>query len=524
MASLSFLKSKFRMSIFKIQFILFIILLILWNIFTPILEGADEVAHFCTIDYISHQNKIPDLRSPGCFIWHPPLYYLLLTPIAKVFSLPKYSEHDIKINPRFNLLRKGEYAQFIHSKRELLLRWDSFQFMIHMMRLFSSLSGIGIFLLAWKISVKVFKKGIQRNLSLLLLFNPMFLHIFTTLSNVTLLSLIASIFIIIELIYAERVKSLKLFFFQGILLGLGYLTKTSILGISFAWIYLLFSQSVKFEKSQASFRGFIMALVGFLIVAGWYLYRNVRLYGEVLEVDVVARTFGESHHDLLLEKVGFVNYLNSFILTLFKTFWSGYGALTVRFPETINLVLFIIFIFITFSVFAKFKIMNRKLKICLYYLLSMLFGIAFGNLRLSVMHAKDLFPVYLPIIFLSTFGLIQTSTVLRRLNIKSIIHYCLLLVVVYFFTQFEIVRVLKFIFQALKIEGFYVQETVIFAQALIRLALKLLISIIIYLVIYFLLRRINFSKNLVYIATFVIFGLNLLTLAFSTYLFYFKFL
>src|SRR3990167_5466116 len=114
------------MNLFKIQLVLFLTLLILWNVFTPILEGADESGHFCHADYIAHRNKLPNLKiNDSCFLWHPPLYYLTLAPFIKIFNRPEFGEKDIKNNPRFAFLRRGEYAQFVHDRNELLFKWNS---------------------------------------------------------------------------------------------------------------------------------------------------------------------------------------------------------------------------------------------------------------------------------------------------------------------------------------------------------------------------------------------------------------
>ena len=231
------------MKLLQLYLVLFIALLILWNIFTPILEGADEVSHFCHADYIAHRNKLPNLKiMDGCFLWHPPLYYLSLVPSIKLFNLAEYSQNSLLSNPKVNLLRKGEYSQFVHNKKELLFRWTKFQLEIHILRIVSSILAVGIFLMTWKIAKLVFDDKNKRYLSLLLFFNPMFIHIFTTLSNVVLLSFLATVFIYFEIKYAKVGKSIKITFLQGILLGLGFLTKTSMLSLLFAYIFLFFSR------------------------------------------------------------------------------------------------------------------------------------------------------------------------------------------------------------------------------------------------------------------------------------------
>ena len=112
------------------------------------------------------------------------------------------------------------------------------------------------------------------------------------------------------------------------------------------------------------------------------------LYGNILEVNALAKTYGASAHDLLLERVGLLNYLNSIALTLFKTFWSGYGYLTVRFPEFVNLPLLIVLLLIIYTIYVNYKKLNRELTIALIYAVGVIGGLVIMNFRLSAMHAN----------------------------------------------------------------------------------------------------------------------------------------
>src|SRR3989344_6349261 len=165
----------------KLQLFLFSILLLLWNVFTPVLGGADEVGHYCHADYIAHRNKLPNLNEiDGCFLWHPPMYYLFLTPTIKVFNLSEFKIDDFVKNPNFENLKNGEYSQYVHYRDELSFNWNKKELLVHLLRFQSSILAILIFIITWKISKFAFKKEIHRKLAMLVFFNPMFLHIFST--------------------------------------------------------------------------------------------------------------------------------------------------------------------------------------------------------------------------------------------------------------------------------------------------------------------------------------------------------
>lgn len=433
-------------NLFKYQFTLFIALLFLWNLFFPIFEGVDEMGHFCSVDYISHKNRIPNLLiKDGCFIWHPPLYYALLSPIIKTFNLPQFESQSVPLNPNADALRKGQYAQYIHNYDELLLKWSPLIWEVHILRLFTSLFALLMFFITWKISSKLLPKSLLPNLSLVLFFNPMFLHIFSVISNVALISLISTVFIVLDLKFKN--KNIRVTFLQGIILGLGFITKVSAVSLIPAFLIIIF---FGYLKKKYSLSNLILKLViftiGFSISAGWYIVRNLQLYGEVIEANVVSRLYGPSHHFLLLQQVGPINYVNSIVLSLFKTFWSSYGVLTIRFPEIINVFLLTLTLLVAFTLFKKRRNLNSTFKIAIIYALSITVVLFIMNFKLAAMHAKDLFPAYIPFALLFGYGLSQSKEFVNKMSLKIFLVTSFTLGT-YMFAQVEIVQFIKSAFQ-----------------------------------------------------------------------------
>ncbi|MCR4324836.1 MAG: hypothetical protein NUV69_04085 [Candidatus Curtissbacteria bacterium] len=494
--------------IVKIQLILFSALLILWNIFTPILEGADESGHFCHADYIAHKGKIPNIKiQDGCYLWHPPFYYSMLAPIIKVFGLPEYPQSQLEMNPNFNLLRKGEYSQFVHTKEELMLGWGRLEFLVHTLRLFSVLCAIGIFLIAVQLLKFTLKNESQRTLSLLFLFNPMFIHIFTTLTNVTLLSFISALFLFIELKYFKSLKPAKIHVLQGFLLGIGFLTKiTFVAAGAFYLSVALLKLRNRPESLRRSAIEILIFISTFMIVTGWYLARALTLYDTPLEINALTQAQGGDHHLDLLENIGPLNYWNSFALTLFRTFWSGYGALTVRFPEILNLVLLISVMLVIIAAIKKWKRTNAYFKLSALYLAVTFITLIIGNFTLSAMHAKDLFPAYLPISFLFAYGASNLTKVFKK-NGKMI--FLGIPVAIYFFAQNEVVGILKLLFFQ-ESQGAYLKPLIVKVTTVLAL----------YGLIYQGLKKLKINNRWHIKITFTLFVANIVILAISTYLFY----
>lgn len=513
-------------NIFKIQFFLFVMLLLLWNIFTPVLEGADESGHFCHAEYIADRGKLPNLNnSDGCFLVYQPFYYLILVPVIKAFNFPEGSyRQQMVVNPRFELLRSGEYAQFVHGKDELFLRWDSFDFMVHLLRVFSSIYALAIFLVAWRVSKYVFKNPINRNLSMLLFFNPMFLHIFTTLTNVVLVTLLASLFIALEITYTARFKPFKITFLQGIIFGLGILTKISILGLGFAYVYLFLRRWVEFKETfSLKVKEALIFAIGALIVSGWYIYRSFKLYGEPLEVNV-ARPYAGEHHWTLLSQVGFLNFWNSFADTLFRTFWSGYGALTVNFPQVLNVLILPVTLLIAYAIITSRKNLNTYLKISVLYFLSALIVLIIVNIRTSSMHAKDIFIAYIPLAFLFSFGLSEFIKIVKVKKIGFLAPIAILAISFYFWARPEIVSFIKLLYQTIGLSGFYQKEVVDISSTILVLFAKFAALILIYQFVLILFRKITITYRNIYYVSIALFIFNLAVIAVSVYLFYYKFI
>ena len=337
----------------------------------------------------------------------------------------------------------------------------------------------------------------------------MFIHIFTTITNVVLVSFLATVFIAMEIIYAKREKPQKVTFLQGILLGLGFIVKTNMLSLLFAYVILFFSrwkklkQNFIFKINEAA-----VFILGFLLPSGWYILRSQRLYGRPFEFFFLKDLDPASYHLTLLERVGVLNYWNSFVLTIFKTFWSGYGALTVNFPQIINLILLMFSLLIILSIIKSYKGLSESLKICVFYAIAIFIWLVLVNFKFSAMHAKDLFLAYLPLALLTGYGLVKAQEIIKKRSFFLWQHLFVIFISVYFFAQREIVLLIK-------------GNPILYFGVLV---LKIIAVIIIYWTALLIFEKISFSKNFPLTMTLGLFYADLLILVVTTYLFYFKFI
>ena len=366
-------------------------LLVAWSLFVPVFEGPDESGHYCHAEYIARNRRLPNFNvRDGCFLPYPPLYYLLLTPAIMVSRDASFTDEQIQENPRYRTNRKDPdvFTKYIHTKEELFFRWNPLQRTVHLVRLISVLLGLGMIWFTYRAARFVHSDRSFPLFSLLLFFNPMFLHMFSVLSNVVLVSFLASLFILLEIRYASRSKPRAASLLQGLVLGFGVLTKINMSSLVLGF----FVVSVTSLKRRAELmRDGLFVCLGFLISAGWYIARTLRLYGEPFEITIASSFRGASM--TRMQEMGIINYWSSFPDTLFRTFWSGYGLNKVWLPDAIVVGLLLITLFACVGFFFQYHKHPRFVNVCFYYVVAVLVGHVLVNIQTEAFHAKDIFMV-----------------------------------------------------------------------------------------------------------------------------------
>ena len=178
------------------------ILLIVWSMFIPVFEGADESGHYCHAEYIARNKRLPNFNiRDGCFLSYPPGYYVLAAPIIALLPAAYFDDEQIQPNPDYISNRKSTdvFSKYIHPPSELMFQWNPLLQTVHLVRLLSVAMGFGIIFLTVKSAKLVTKFRWLPYVSVILFFNPMFLHMFSVISNVTLVSFLAAVFIYLHI-------------------------------------------------------------------------------------------------------------------------------------------------------------------------------------------------------------------------------------------------------------------------------------------------------------------------------------
>ncbi|MBI2309892.1 hypothetical protein HYU89_03250 [Candidatus Collierbacteria bacterium] len=501
-----------------------LLLLLGWSLLIPIFEGPDESGHYCHAEYIARNRRLPNFNvRDGCFLAYPPAYYALVAPIIAFRPAAKFDDDQIQTNPAYISNRKGKdvFSKYIHPRPELVFKWNPLLQTAHLVRLLSVAMGLGIILLTIKSAKLLPKFSWLPYASVLLFFNPMFLHTFSLVTNVTLASFLAAVFIYLHLKQEKDGFSSRLALAQGIFLGLGVLTKINMLSLVLGYLTVL--ATAGWERSK-KIRNLIFAGTGFLLSAGWYIWRTFRLYGEPFEINIASSLRGASM--TRMQDMGLINYWSSFPDTLFRTFWSGYGLNKVWLPDIIVVGLLILTLLTLLGFFSFYRRLPRLLKVSWYYVVAVLLGHAVINIKTEAFNAKDIFTAYLPLTLILSFGARNFIAEARKngfLTRKRLLIIFGLSVI--FYAKFEIVRLIKTTFQLTELlSNSFTSEQVDAVSVLLRLLLKAIAILIIIFSLKFIIKTINLNLKTYKITIALLALFNLLILFYSSFKLYFAFL
>ena len=346
--------------------VLFGLLGLSYALITPAYEASDELWHYPMIQHLAQGNPLPvqvfDPAQAGP--WNqeasqPPLYYylgaLLTFPIDQTDM-----ETTRRLNPHVDngvLTPDGNINLAIHDPN--LNPWQGSLLAVRVVRIASVLMGMATVYLTWRIAAETApdRPEIALGAAAINAFLPMFLFISGAVNNDNLAILLASLalLVMIRIITRRRLVFRPVRWWEwaalGTVIGLATLTKEGTLGlvpIAFGTIIVAaWQRSVAMTDATAGGKGrhrlapaireilFAAVLVAapVLLIAGWWYYRNIVLYGDWLGWNAFIAVLGQRGHPASLfqlwgERQGFM-----------MSFWGLFGGVNVPMPMWIYAVL-----------------------------------------------------------------------------------------------------------------------------------------------------------------------------------------
>ncbi|TAK31923.1 MAG: DUF2142 domain-containing protein [Chloroflexota bacterium] len=269
--------------------IVYLVLGFTYSVVDPIFEASDEIFHYPVVMQIADGRGLPiqDSRDKTS-LWQqegsqPPLYYLIAAGITSWIDTGTMDTIMLK-NPHAQIGRPGaknNRNMVIHTSEEDF-PYQGVSLAVHLIRALSILMGAGTVILTYLIALSVVpgNRVLAGLTAALAAFNPMFLFISASVNNDNLTILLCTLALYLILRGMRSRPSWPWALGLGVVTALAALTKLS--GLSLLPLVAFAFASV--TAQQNSWRSFVswilMAASAFVILDGWWLLRNLQLYGD----------------------------------------------------------------------------------------------------------------------------------------------------------------------------------------------------------------------------------------------------
>ena len=344
---------------------------------TPLFEASDELWHYPVVWRLSHRQGLPvlDTLNPGPWrqeAGQPPLYYYIMA--LATGWIDTNDIHNVRrLNPHVDngvVTADGNINLAIHNNDEKF-PWNGTVLAVRGIRLLSVLLSAGTVYLTYLLSLEIqpSRPLLATSAAALLAFTPMFAFISGSVNNDNLAMLLASASVLLITRMSTRADARQIFRFTyqwkehrvygnisishlvlGILLGLGVLTKLSLLALfPIAAAMIAYKQICRWWSNTHSTHTRAMLPHALIIIlqygvtfgiaaaiSGWWFYRNIQLYGSLTGLNMFVAVLGRRAHPASLlqlwsERAGFM-----------QSFWGLFGGVNLPFPPwvyfTLNLI------------------------------------------------------------------------------------------------------------------------------------------------------------------------------------------
>ena len=336
----------------RLVVLIFLTLGIAYSVLIPPFEMPDEFRHFAVIQHIATHRELPvQPLQPGAEAgpWQqegsqPPLYYGLAALITSGIDTSDI-EQAHRLNPQAALGVVPEDGHdlnlALHNPPSERFPWHGAILAVHLARLLSVVLGAWAIYLGWRLVSALAPKSKWLPLASAAThaFTPMFVFISASVNND---ALVVPLSILALLLMLQTLKGERIFpraeFMTGIVVGLAVLTKEGALallplaGATSLWI-AWHTTGRPTHPTGRWLLDFCKRLLAWAIpvalIAGWWYWRNVRLYGDWLGLNaflnvIGTRAFTPGLRELWAERISFM-----------AAYWGNFGSLNIPMPQWI---------------------------------------------------------------------------------------------------------------------------------------------------------------------------------------------
>ncbi len=328
--------------------VLFAGLGVIYSVIVPPFEASDEKWHYPMVKYVADHWSLP-VQEPGVETpWRQegsqaPLYYALAA-VATSWIDTADMETVRHLNPHVDpgATPDGNINLVVHNPAQEAFPWRGTVLAVHLIRLLSVGMGVATVYLTYRLAHELFpgRPALALGAAAINAFTPMFVFISGAVNNDNLVMLLCSLALLLMVkmtqprVQYPKPKSLVIGHLSlGFVLGLAALTKEGALGLfPLAVLAVTVCTWRHYHGTSLSRRlGLVIGHLSLVIltalaVAGWWYWRNWRLYGDFLGWNAFIEILGQRDVPADLAQLWRERY--SFL----AGYWGNFGGLNVPMP------------------------------------------------------------------------------------------------------------------------------------------------------------------------------------------------
>lgn len=305
---------------------LFLALCLAYNLAVPLFEAPDERDHVAYAAWLAGGHGLPHMvadRDQVGEIWQPPLYYALVAAAIAPFDRSNLeSIAPLSADWQAGLSRVAHY----HTAAEAF-PYRGAALAVHAARFVSSLLGLVTVLAAYAIARLALPRYALVAAALVAL-NPQFIFLSAAVNNDNLVIALSSVSLWLVVYLAVKAdwaagswRAIAAFVALGLLWGLAALAKLTGLTLGLVIGLGLLAMARRRRSWRPVLLGGVLVGLTALLVAGWWFWRNWRLYGDPLAWnEMLVVTAGLLRPELLSwpETLRYATFLR-------QTYWAMFG-------------------------------------------------------------------------------------------------------------------------------------------------------------------------------------------------------
>lgn len=361
---------------------------------TPIFEANEELWHFGYVQHLRETGSLPvqDLAARDTLYGQhgsqPPLYYLALATLTAPISLDDAAPYR-QLNPHVLVDQPGAFGNKNRVTRDENLQvTQGTGLAVLVARALGLLLGAGTIFFVYRIGqlISPQRPTVAFVAAALTSLNPMFIFVSASVTNDSLAMCLNSALILLLLSTLRDGFSTRASLAMAVLFSLACLTKTTSLVLLPALVGVAFFVRRKTGDRRGMLAMLYLLLLCWLLIAGWWLIRNLQLYGEPLGIITQATLAGS--RGMYFDVADLFAEFHQFRMS----FWGLFGASNIQLAS----IFYVLFDLGTFLSFAG----------CIFLILQLLAIRDFAYARYELAHlltlAGTLGVMWLGIIYLGT--------------------------------------------------------------------------------------------------------------------------